>query len=49
MDKKEVYLDNAATTKPYPEVVNAVDNCLKNLWGNPSSLYNIGDDARLAV
>ena len=49
MDKKEVYLDNAATTKPYPEVVNAVDNCLKNLWGNPSSLYNIGDDARLAI
>lgn len=49
MDKRTVYLDNAATTKPYQEVVDAVDNCLKNLWGNPSSLYSIGHEARLAI
>ena len=48
-EKREVYLDNAATTKPYREVVDAVTNCVENLWGNPSSMYQIGDDARNAV
>lgn len=46
MDKKEVYLDNAATTKPYTEVTDAVYNCLRDSWGNPSSLYQIGFDAK---
>ena len=46
MDKKEVYLDNAATTKPYTEVMDAVYNCLRDFWGNPSSLYKIGFDAK---
>ena len=46
MDKKEVYLDNAATTKPYTEVTDAVYNCLRDSWGNPSSLYKIGFDAK---
>ena len=46
MDKKEVYLDNAATTKPYTEVMDAVYNCLRDSWGNPSSLYQIGFDAK---
>ena len=46
MDKKEVYLDNAATTKPYTEVTDAVYSCLRDSWGNPSSLYQIGFDAK---
>lgn len=46
MDKREVYLDNAATTKPYTEVMDAVYNCLRDSWGNPSSLYQIGFDAK---
>ena len=46
MDKREVYLDNAATTKPYTEVTDAVYNCLRDFWGNPSSLYKIGFDAK---
>ena len=49
MDKKEIYLDNAATTRPYTEVTDAVYNCMSNFWGNPSAQYKIGDDARLAV
>lgn len=46
MDKKEVYLDNAATTKPYTEVMDAVYNCLRDSWGNPSSLHQIGFNAK---
>ena len=49
MDKKEVYLDNAATTKPYLEVTEAVYNCLRDSWGNPSSLYEIGYDAKQMI
>lgn len=48
-EKRQVYLDNAATTKPYREVTDAVVNCMSNNWGNPSSLYKIGDEARNAV
>lgn len=34
------YLDNAATTKPIPEVIEVIEKYLKELWFNPSSLYN---------
>lgn len=46
MDRKEIYLDNAATTKPYREVIDAMDDCLRNSWGNPSSMYTLGNNAR---
>ncbi len=39
---KEVYLDNAATTKPYPEVVKAIEEALTINYGNPSSLHRKG-------
>lgn len=38
----EVYLDNAATTKPAEEVVNAMIKSLVELYGNPSSLHRKG-------
>lgn len=37
-----IYLDNAATTKPKKEVIKAINRCLKEDWGNPSSLYKFG-------
>lgn len=43
------YLDNSATTKPCKECINAVTNMLKNNWGNPSSLHNLGIDAMKEV
>ena len=46
MEKREVYLDNAATTEMYPEVIEAMTLCLKNNYGNPSSLYRLGDTSR---
>ena len=35
----EVYLDNAATTKPRAEVVEAMLRSLEKEYGNPSSLH----------
>lgn len=37
-----IYLDNAATTKPKREVVDVINKCLVEDWGNPSSLYKFG-------
>lgn len=41
-----IYLDNAATTKPKKEVIKAINKCLKEDWGNPSSLYKFGIRAK---
>lgn len=48
-EKRQIYLDNAATTFVYPEVIDAMSNCLRDNYGNPSTLYSIGDDARFLV
>lgn len=37
-----VYLDNAATTKPYDSVKNIMINTLEEDFGNPSSLHSKG-------
>lgn len=46
---QEVYLDNAATTAVYPEVVEAMADCLKNEYGNPSSLYSLGESSKKQI
>ncbi|MGE4283820.1 MAG: cysteine desulfurase family protein [Clostridia bacterium] len=46
---KEVYLDNSATTKPYPEVVEAMVEMLTNNYGNPSSLHIKGINAERTI
>lgn len=38
----EIYLDNSATTKPYPEVVDKMVVALTNQYGNPSAIYKKG-------
>ena len=38
----EVYLDNAATTIAFPEVVEKMSEVLSLHYGNPSSLHNKG-------
>jgi len=45
----ELYLDNAATTAPHPEVLDECLPLLRGGWGNPSSLYAEGLDARRAL
>ncbi|MEA4988430.1 MAG: cysteine desulfurase family protein [Anaerovorax sp.] len=37
-----VYLDNSATTKPYDKVTETMADCMKNCFGNPSSLHRLG-------
>ena len=39
--KKEIYLDNAATTMIRPEVAKAMIENLEKAYGNPSSIYKI--------
>lgn len=41
----EIYLDNAATTRAYPEVAQAVYDMLTKHYGNPSSLHKKGMEA----
>ena len=43
------YLDNNATTRPLPEVVAAVCECLEHCWANPSSVHRAGQAARARV
>ncbi len=57
MDSKKIcYLDNNATTRVAPEVIDAMLPFLREQWGNPSSAYGFGhgvkrhlDKARLQL
>ncbi len=44
-----IYLDNAATTKMRPEVLEAMTDYLRDEFGNPSSIYPLGQSAARAV
>ncbi|MDR3308218.1 MAG: cysteine desulfurase NifS [Coriobacteriales bacterium] len=44
-----IYLDNAGTTRTYPEVVEAMLPYFTQQYGNPSSLYELGQVAKAAV
>jgi len=45
----KVYLDNAATTPILDEVVEVMLDVMKNQYGNPSSTYSTGQEARAIV
>jgi len=47
--KSYVYLDNAATTRTAPEVVAAMLPYFSEHYGNPSSIYSLGEESRAAV
>lgn len=46
---KLIYLDNAATTKTAPEVVQAMLPWFTESYGNPSSIYSLGTESKKAV
>lgn len=41
-----VYFDNAATTPVNSEVIDVMTDCLKTIYGNPSSSHSYGRDAK---
>ena len=47
--KQLIYLDNAATTRTAPEVVEAMLPYLSEHYGNPSSIYSLGTESKKAV
>ena len=46
---KRIYVDNAATTKVAPEVVEAMRPYFTENFGNPSSIYAEGREAKKAI
>ena len=46
---RRVYLDNAATTPTDPRVLEAMLPYFTDIFGNPSSIYLEGREARKAV
>lgn len=46
---RQIYADNAATTKLSPIVLEKMMPYLTEVYGNPSSLYGIGQEAKRAV
>lgn len=44
-----IYLDNAATTKTAPEVVEAMLPFFGEIYGNPSAIYSMGSAGKKAV
>ena len=44
-----IYLDYAATTPVRPEVVETITSSLSQIYGNPSSTYQLGKSAKYAL
>ena len=47
--KRFVYADNAATTPVAPEVIREMQPYFEECWGNPSSIYRKGLEAKRAI
>lgn len=43
------YFDNAATTPVLPEVVTVIKETMEQIWGNPSSIYEVGVEAKKVI
>lgn len=46
---KMIYADNAATMRMSDAAMNAMLTCMRETWGNPSSLYAVGQRAAEAL
>lgn len=48
-EKRVIYLDNAATTRTAPEVVEAMVPYFSEFYGNPSSVYEFSQKSKEAI
>jgi len=46
---KKIYLDHAATTFIYDEVIQAMTDAMKEQIGNPSSVHSFGQEAKASI
>ena len=46
---QSISLDANATTRPLPEVVEAVSRAMRESWANPSSVHRSGGEAKRVV
>jgi cysteine desulfurase len=44
-----IYLNNAAGTRLYPEVIETITDVLENYWGNPHDPTSFGHDAQMII
>jgi cysteine desulfurase len=44
-----IYLDNSATTKTHPEVIQVMTDVMQHIYGNPSSLHGFGVKAERLI
>ena len=44
-----IYLDHAATTPMHPEVIETMAEVMKHTYGNASSVYHVGQDAKVLL
>ena len=47
--EKAIFLDNAATTRTDPEVLEAMTEWLGDNFGSPATLYAFGSQAKQAI
>ena len=45
MDNDIIYLDNAATSKVYPEVLDSYNQITLKYFANPSSIHKLGQES----
>lgn len=45
----DIYLDNSATTRPYPEVIELMSRVQRDIYGNPSSMHEKGLEAEKII
>ena len=48
-DHRLVYLDHAGTTPMDPRVLEAMEPYFYRVYGNPSSIHTVGQEARYAL
>ena len=46
---KLIYMDNAATTQVYPEVLDTMIPYFTEHYGNPSAIYSFASESKKAV